>query len=84
MLDGTRRAREDDGRAKWAHASVVAEGIEQGWQRAMHEAGLDGSLYELNSALAVALRTPDAEARWLDGEDVFAVCEPAPPTSMRS
>jgi len=84
MLDGSRRTRGDDGRAKEAHARVVAEGIEQGWLRAMQEAGLDGSVYELNSALAVALRAPDAETRWRDGDDVFALCEPAPPTSMRS
>jgi hypothetical protein len=28
--------------------------------------------YELNHALLVALETPDAENRWLAGEDVFA------------
>jgi hypothetical protein len=28
--------------------------------------------YELNHAIIVALTTPDAESRWLKGEDVFA------------
>jgi Fe-S-cluster containining protein len=35
-------------------------------------AELPGESYELNHAVMVALETPDAEARWLKGEDVFA------------
>jgi Fe-S-cluster containining protein len=35
-------------------------------------ANLPGESYELNHAVMVALETPDAEARWLKGEDVFA------------
>jgi Fe-S-cluster containining protein len=34
--------------------------------------GLPFTLYELNHALLVALENPDAEQRWLRGEDVFA------------
>lgn len=38
---------------------------------AFKRAGLATSAYELNSALSVALMTPNAEQRWLDGEDIF-------------
>jgi hypothetical protein len=38
---------------------------------AFKRAGLATSAYELNSALSVALLTPNAEQRWLDGEDIF-------------
>lgn len=34
-------------------------------------AGLPLTSYEFNHALAVALETSDAEARWLSGEDIF-------------
>jgi len=34
--------------------------------------GLPHAHYELTAALAMALETPDAERRWLDGEDIFA------------
>jgi len=42
--------------------------------------GLDGGRYELASALAVALSTPDAAERWLAGERLFTatVADPAP------
>jgi hypothetical protein len=36
------------------------------------EARLDGELLELTAALHVVLEVPDAEARWLAGEAVFA------------
>lgn len=39
---------------------------------AFKRAGLPHISYELNEALEVALSTPDAEARWLAGEDIFA------------
>jgi Fe-S-cluster containining protein len=39
---------------------------------ASHSSGLDFGTYELSSALSIALETPDAERRWLAGEDVFA------------
>lgn len=43
--------------------------------------GLKPELYELSSALATALAEPDAERRWLAGEDVFAAAlkMPLPP-----
>lgn len=34
--------------------------------------GLSTAAYELNEVLSVALETPDAEARWLAGDDIFA------------
>lgn len=39
---------------------------------AMRAAGLPTDALELSSATALALAEPDAEARWLAGEDVFA------------
>lgn len=39
---------------------------------ALAAAGLSGDSYEFNHGVLVALETPDAEARWLKGEDVFA------------
>lgn len=39
---------------------------------ALRVAGLPEDYYSLNQALHRALETPDAEARWLVGEDVFA------------
>jgi hypothetical protein len=53
------------------HEEWVAKGIEIGLTRALKSAGLDANLYELNSALATALGTPDAAERWARGEDVF-------------
>ena len=42
-------------------------------------AGLKDGVYEMNSAVAVALRATDAEAKWLAGEDLFAGLQAAPP-----
>ena len=53
------------------HEETVAEGIEIGLTRALKSAGLDAEVYELNSALATALETPDAAERWAKGENVF-------------
>jgi UTP-glucose-1-phosphate uridylyltransferase len=39
---------------------------------ALHLVGLPGQFYELNQALAIAVSTPNAEARWLAGEPLFA------------
>jgi Fe-S-cluster containining protein len=55
-------------------AKAWTMGISGGLQRALVEAGLDGNLYELNSAVLRALQTPDVAARWLAAEDVFAGC----------
>lgn len=38
---------------------------------ALHHCGLSSKGYELNHALLIALEQPDAERRWLSGEDVF-------------
>lgn len=51
---------------------TIAEGFEIGLTRALKSAGLDANIYELSSALAVALETPDAAQRWANGEKVFA------------
>lgn len=52
----------------------IGFGVEVGLARALKSAGLDGHVYELNSALAVALETPDASEKWAKGENVFAKC----------
>jgi len=64
-----------------AHEQTVAQGIEIGMTRALKSAGLDASLYELNSALATALATPDAAERWARGESVFH--DPLPAITVR-
>jgi Fe-S-cluster containining protein len=53
------------------HEQTVAAGIEIGVTRALKSAGLDANIYELNSALATALETPDAAERWARGENIF-------------
>lgn len=55
-------------------AKAWTMGLSGGLQRVLVEAGLDGNLYELNSAVLCALETPDAGRRWLAGEDIFADC----------
>ena len=49
-------------------------GIEVGVSRALDAAGLDGHVYELNDALAVALEIPDASKQWAKGRNVLANC----------
>jgi len=48
---------------------------------ALSQAALDTMAYEFNAALVRVFDTPDAEQRWLAGEDIFAGVprEPAPP-----
>lgn len=48
---------------------------------ALSQAALDTAAYEFNAALVRVLDTPDAERRWLAGEDIFAGVpqEPPPP-----
>lgn len=48
---------------------------------ALAQAALEDSAYEFNAALVRVLDTPDAEQRWLAGEDIFAGVprEPPPP-----
>lgn len=51
------------------------DSVEAGLCRGLRDAGLDGNLYELNSALVTALETPDAAAKWRAGDDVFSRCK---------
>ena len=51
----------------------MADGLSEG----LRQEGLDGNTYELNDALATALATPHAAARWSRGEAVFANCAKA-------
>jgi len=53
------------------HENAVAEGIEIGMVRAMKASGVDGRTYELNAALATAMKMPDAAERWAKGESLF-------------
>lgn len=62
--------------ARDSHEQTVVEGIEIGFTRALRSAGLDATVYELNSALAKALEVPDAAERWARGESIFAGCAP--------
>lgn len=55
-------------------AKVWTMGVSGGLQRVLVEAGLDGNLYELNSIVLRAIEIPDAAARWLAGDDIFAEC----------
>ncbi len=57
-----------------SYARAVGEGIASGLKLGLQVAGLDAKRYELNSALARALDTPDAAQRWAKGDDVFAGC----------
>jgi hypothetical protein len=54
------------------HYQAVRTACELALWAALHERGLGIDSYELNEALRLALEQPDAEARWLAGEDVFA------------
>jgi Fe-S-cluster containining protein len=60
-----------------ANAYTISQGIEEGLATALADAGLDGHVYELNSALAAALANPDASLHWAVGEPVFAGCREA-------
>lgn len=59
-----------------ANAGVIVRSLLLG---AAASLGLPVDTYELSSALVVALETPDAEARWLAGEDVLAKALKVPP-----
>jgi hypothetical protein len=60
-------------RSRQGAAPEIGE-VEAGLCRGLCDAGLDGHLYELNSALATALEQPDAAVRWMRGENIFARC----------
>ncbi len=53
---------------QWEVTRAVAAGVAEG----IRGAGLDGARLELTAAIRIALETPDAEARWLAGEPIFA------------
>ena len=46
---------------------------------ALRLVGLDDQTYEMTAAVAVALREPNAEKRWLNGEKIFAQIKGDPP-----
>jgi hypothetical protein len=54
------------------HVLQVAGGTQLGLTQASQESGLAGDDLELTAALRIALEVPDAGARWLAGEAVFA------------
>ncbi len=56
---------------QWEVTRAVAAGVAEG----IGAAGLDGERLELTAAIRIALETPDAEARWLAGEPIFAGAE---------
>lgn len=58
-------------------AEQLHHGISDGLSEGLRLAGLDDGVYELNDALATALTTPHAAARWSQGEAVFANCAKA-------
>ena len=57
----------DNPAISWNTAAIVI-GYREGWVRAQRPLGA----HELCAAVAIALRTPDVEARFLAGEDVMA------------
>ena len=70
MEAGSHAEAPDDDR----HEHAIEQGIEIGLARALNSAGLDANVYELNSALALALEMPYAAERWANGEGVFEGC----------
>jgi Fe-S-cluster containining protein len=56
-------------------SAALARGIGRGLSKSLATAGVDANRYELNSALLVALDTPDASERWANGGAVFADCK---------
>lgn len=65
-----------------ANAGLIIRSLLLG---AMASLGREPATYELSSALAVALDIPDAEKRWLEGEDVLAAAARMPqPPNMQS
>jgi Fe-S-cluster containining protein len=59
------------------HEGVLSatSGVSYGLLDATEALGLDATRYELASAVLRALEVPDATARWLRGERVFAGCD---------
>lgn len=55
-------------------ADQLQDGMSNGLVEGLRLAGLEDGVYELNDALATALTTPNAAARWARGEPIFANC----------
>jgi hypothetical protein len=55
-------------------ARDIRFGVEVGLLRGIYACGLDCHVYELNSALATALETPNASEKWARGESVLEGC----------
>lgn len=72
---GTSKVADRDWHDHESRSHLVIEGAEYGFCRGLQSAGLDGNLYELNSALATALQTDDAAAHWVNGDWVFEDCK---------
>jgi hypothetical protein len=53
----------------------ATSGVSYGLVEATAALGLESARYELESAVLCALEVPDATARWLRGERVFAGCD---------
>lgn len=51
--------------------TLLRNAHKQAMWAALEAAGLPAVAYEYHHALVVALETPDAESRWLAGEDIF-------------
>jgi hypothetical protein len=56
-----------------AYAFVMGNAVLNGLSDSATQAGLDGTAYDLTSALARALEIPDVVQRWRNGERLFAV-----------
>lgn len=56
--------------AKWAE--TLEEGLIEGLQQTLADAGLDGARYGLNEALSTALHDATAPSRWQRGERLMA------------
>src|SRR5438477_223632 len=59
--------------------AVTGRAVLTGLTSACAAAGRDSALYELHSAVLRALDVPDANDRWVAGDDVFAGCKRLPP-----
>ncbi len=66
--------RRSNGAALDAHAQTVGRGAEAGLSQGLESSGLDGNVYELNSALVAAFDTPSAAERWASGAPIFGGC----------
>jgi len=54
-----------------AYAFVMGNAVLNGLSDSVTHAGLDGTSYDLTSALARALEIPDVVQRWRNGEQLF-------------